>query len=180
MSADQPAHDPAPPVPDDKDWTWVLDRPCPDCGFDATAVPRGAISGRLVAATPRWQAALRRGQVGVRPNPQTWSVLEYACHVRDVHELFGTRARLIQHYPDPLFDNWNQDETALERRYWSADPTQVSAELEDAAVGAAAAFVGLDDARWGRTGRRSNGSVFTMATLGRYYLHDVEIPDPDR
>ena len=23
-----------PPNPDTKDWTWVLDRPCPDCGFE--------------------------------------------------------------------------------------------------------------------------------------------------
>ena len=25
-------------VPDDKNWTWVLARPCPDCGFEAAAV----------------------------------------------------------------------------------------------------------------------------------------------
>ena len=23
-----------PIVPDDKNWTWVLERPCPECGFD--------------------------------------------------------------------------------------------------------------------------------------------------
>ena len=28
-----------PIVPDDKDWTWVLERPCPECGFDAATVP---------------------------------------------------------------------------------------------------------------------------------------------
>ena len=33
-------------VPDEKDWTWVLDRPCPDCGFEASDHPRE----RLVAA----------------------------------------------------------------------------------------------------------------------------------
>jgi hypothetical protein len=25
--------------PDEKDWTWTLDRSCPDCGFEAAAVP---------------------------------------------------------------------------------------------------------------------------------------------
>jgi hypothetical protein len=25
-------------TPDDKDWTSVLERPCPECGFDAGAV----------------------------------------------------------------------------------------------------------------------------------------------
>ena len=27
-----------PIVPDDKDWTWVLLRPCPECGFDASTL----------------------------------------------------------------------------------------------------------------------------------------------
>ena len=31
--------------------------------------------------------------------------------------------------------------------------------------------VGDDD--WDRPGRRSNGSVFTVDTLGRYHLHDL-------
>ena len=24
-------------TPDTKDWTWVLERPCPECGFEALA-----------------------------------------------------------------------------------------------------------------------------------------------
>ena len=28
--------------------------------------------------------------------------------------------------------------------------------------------------QWDRPGRRSNGSVFTVDTLARYHLHDVE------
>jgi hypothetical protein len=167
-------HDPVPPIRDDKDWTWVLDRRCPECGFDAAMVARSTIAGRLRASTPRWQAALLGPDVTQRPAPGIWSVLEYACHVRDVHTIFGARARLIQERPDPLFDNWDQDVTALEKRYWEADPADVSVEVEVQAQAAARAFDDLDDDRWTRAGRRSNGSVFTMETLGRYYLHDVE------
>ena len=167
-------HDPDLPIPDDKDWTWVLDQRCPECGFDAASVARQTIAARLVATIPRWQTALLATDVAERPAPATWSVLEYACHVRDVHSIFGARARLIQDQPDPQFDNWNQDATALEKRYWEANPTDVSVEIEVEARAAAGAFDGLDDDRWRRTGRRSNGSVFTMETLGRYYLHDVE------
>jgi hypothetical protein len=29
--------------PDDKDWTWVLQRPCPDCGFEAASIRRDDI-----------------------------------------------------------------------------------------------------------------------------------------
>jgi hypothetical protein len=32
-------------VPDTRDWTWVLERPCPDCGLDAQAFARDAIAG---------------------------------------------------------------------------------------------------------------------------------------
>ena len=167
-------HDPAAPIPDEKDWTWVLDQPCPECGFDAAGVARETIAGRLLATTPRWQTVLLGPDVAERPAPATWSALEYACHVRDVHNIFGARARLIQHRSDPLFDNWDQDVTALEKRYWEADPIEVSVEIGVEAQAAAAVFAELDDDRWSRTGRRSNGSVFTMETLGRYYLHDVE------
>jgi hypothetical protein len=171
---DDSGQDPSQPVPDGKDWTWVLGVPCPECGYDAATVGRESIAERLLAATPRWQAALSRPGVATRPQPQTWSVLEYACHTRDVHTIFGERARLIQGHDDPAFANWDQDVTALEKRYWEADPVQVSAELEAEGRTAAVAFTGLDAQRWSRTGRRSNGSVFTMETLGLYYLHDVE------
>src|SRR6478752_1853533 len=33
----EPLTDPGPSTPDDADWTWVLTRPCPDCGFAAAA-----------------------------------------------------------------------------------------------------------------------------------------------
>ena len=173
-SADPSRPVPDDPIPDDKDWTWVLGAVCPECGYDASTVDRESIAARLLASTPRWQAELARADVAERPQPQVWSVLEYACHIRDVHAVFGERARLIQQRDDPEFANWDQDVTALDRRYWEANPVQVAAELEAEGSSAAASFFGLSDAGWSRTGRRSNGSVFTMQTLGLYYLHDVE------
>jgi hypothetical protein len=165
--------DPPQPEPDDKDWTWVLGRRCPDCGFDPAIVAKGDIAATVLAATPRWQVALARNDVRERPNPSTWSVLEYGCHIRDVHIMFGARATLMLTDDNPEFANWDQDQTALEKRYWTADPGQVAQELESAAQQAAAAFTGLSDAQWSRRGRRSNGSVFTTETLGIYYLHDI-------
>ena len=165
---------PAVPPPDDKDWTWVLDRPCPECGFDARAVHRDLIPAAIRGAGPRWRAALSRADAAVRPAPQVWSILEYACHTGDVHTIFGARGRLIQDQDDPEFANWDQDETALEKRYWEADAADVASGIEQQGDAAALAFSGLTDDQWLRTGRRSNGSVFTMETLGLYYLHDVE------
>lgn len=165
---------PVAPMPDDKDWTWVLLRSCRECGFDAREVDRRTIADRVLATTPRWRAALAAPHPGRRSAPQVWSTLEYGAHVRDVHLLFGRRAQLLLAQDDPEFENWDQDETALAARYWLADPGEVAEQLDAAAVLTAGVFRTAAADQWQRTGRRSNGSVFTLETLGRYYLHDVE------
>jgi len=74
---------------------------------------------------------------------------------------------------DPAFENWDQDATAIADTYGAQDPAVVDCELSAAAESAAAAFAGVKEGDWARTGRRSNGSVFTIETLGQYFLHDV-------
>lgn len=159
--------------PDTKDWTWVLDKPCPACGFDASAVPPTELAGRIHANTIGWYPALDGPDSAVRPVAHIWSRLEYACHVRDVHRLFGERVRLMLDQDDPQFANWDQDATAVESAYSEQDPATVSVELVEAAAEVAAAYAGVGADQWQRTGRRSNGSVFTIETLGLYHLHDV-------
>ncbi|HWI33377.1 MAG TPA: DinB family protein, partial [Lapillicoccus sp.] len=77
--------DPQPPEPDDKDWTWTLQRPCPECGFDAAGIEPVAIPALVRDAASRWPDVLARPDATIRPAPRAWSPLEYACHVRDVH-----------------------------------------------------------------------------------------------
>lgn len=165
--------DPVAPVPDDKDWTWTLDRACPDCGFDAADTAREDIPALTLMHTATLGAALAGPDAAVRPEPAVWSALEYGCHVRDVCTTFGGRLALMLREDDPRFDNWDQDETALASRYWEQDPAAVSWELRTAAEAIADAFAAVRDADWSRPGRRSNGSVFTVETLGTYFLHDV-------
>ena len=166
---------PAPPTPapDDKDWTWVLEKPCPDCGFDAAHLDGSDIGGVVRDAARRWQLALGGSDVRQRPSPAVWSVAEYGSHCRDVCLIFGDRVSLMLQQHDPLFPNWDQDQTALEKRYWADEPAVVALELAGAAGAAADTFDGVSGAQWARTGRRSNGSVFTVETLGRYFVHDL-------
>ena len=50
--ATTPAQDvPATPPPDDKDWTWVLREPCPQCGVSVGEVAGSAVAGRICALT---------------------------------------------------------------------------------------------------------------------------------
>jgi hypothetical protein len=160
-------------VPDTKDWTWVLDRVCDECGYDARSVVREDLSILIRRQATAWLDVLAGSGVRRRPGPQTWSALEYGCHVRDVFRLYDQRLRWMLEEPDPLFPNWDQDAAALIDRYWEQDPVVVSQSLLTAADGIARRFAGVNGAQWARTGRRTDGASFTVDSFGRYFLHDV-------
>jgi hypothetical protein len=159
--------------PDTKDWTWVLERPCPECGYDAAGIDPHRMAELFRENTSRWHGVLERSDAAVRPAPHIWSRLEYACHVRDVHEVFAHRVHRMLDEDAPAFDNWDQDATAVASAYDEQDPAVVAVELVERAAEAAAAYAGVGPGRWERTGVRSDGSAFTVATLGTYHLHDV-------
>jgi hypothetical protein len=163
-----------PIVPDDKDWTWVLERPCPECGFDARRVPPESVAAQLRANAAAWARVLLQPEDVVRRRPadDRWAPLEYACHVRDVCALYRERLGLMLREDDPLYPNWDQDVTAVEERYFAQDPAVVSCQLHDAATALADAFDGVEGGQWLRTGRRSDGARFSIAGFSRYLLHD--------
>jgi hypothetical protein len=163
-----------PIVPDDKDWTWVLERVCPECGFDTQDVDRDDLAGRIAATTVAWTAILERADVRERPDDATWSPLEYACHVRDVHRVYAGRVGRMLAEDDPYYENWDQDSTALDERYAEQDPVEVGHELVEAGDALGALFASVSADGWSRTGRRSDGASFTIDSIGRYYLHDIE------
>ena len=59
-------------VPDSKDWTWVLERPCPECGFDSRTITGTDVPALLRANASAWTGALA-GEARTRPRPDTWS-----------------------------------------------------------------------------------------------------------
>ena len=159
-------------VPEDKDWTWVLQQACPDCGFDAPAFDPARTGAVVRWMGARWSDVLARPDVAVRPDPATWSALEYACHVRDVFRIFDGRLDRMLTEVDPLFQNWDQNATAIEERYNEQDPGTVAAELVAAADAIAARFDTVQGDAWERVGRRSDDKNFTVDTFARYFLHD--------
>ena len=163
-----------PIVPDDKDWTWVLERPCPECGFDAAAVPPASVAALLRANAAAWEQVLGQpdGEVRRRPADDRWAPLEYACHVRDVCTLYHQRLDLMLREDDPLYPNWDQDVAATEERYREQDPAVVAVQLRAAAAGLADAFDTVKGDQWLRMGRRSDGARFSIAGFSRYLLHD--------
>jgi hypothetical protein len=159
-------------TPDTKDWTWVLRRPCPECGLDTSTVGREEVAGLLRGNAAAWQKVLTREDIARRPDDETWSPLEYACHVRDVFRIFAGRLELMLTTEDPHYPNWDQDKTAAEDRYGERDPQRVAVELAEAGEKLAAKLDSVSGEAWQRTGRRGDGAHFTVETFARYALHD--------
>jgi len=170
-----------PITPDTKNWTWVLERPCPECGFDPDRVDYRDVPRLTRDAVTVWQRVLGSGagsdapgaRLAVRPDDSTWSPLEYGAHTRDVFRIMHARLGLMLVLVDPEFLNWDQDETAVEQNYAGQSPARVARELAAAGAAIAEAFELVPDEQLGRTGRRTDGSRFTVESLAKYFLHDV-------
>ncbi len=161
-----------PIVPDEKNWTWVIEERCPDCGFDGPAVDIHRMPELVRATAAEWAPVIDHAHVRLRPTDDQWSALEYACHVRDVFDLFEARLGRMLEEDGPHFANWDPDITAVEERYDLQDPAVVGAELAAAAERCAARWATVGDDDWQRLGFRSDGAVFTVERYARYFLHD--------
>ena len=159
-------------IPDDKNWTWVLEAKCSDCGFDARAFDAKEAGTAIRDQVTRWVAVLQREDVRIRPHSSVWSPLEYSCHVRDVFRKFDERLALMIETDDPSFENWDQDATAVADRYGLQNPRNVSEELSAAGHALANRFDTVADSQWQRRGFRSDGSVFTIESIAKYLMHD--------
>jgi hypothetical protein len=131
--------------------------------------------GRMVRdSAAAWRQVLERPrrELATRPGDDRWSALEYACHVRDVFHIYDQRLALMLTEDAPRFANWDQDETAVRDRYDEQDPAQVATALGEAATTLADRFDGVAGDQWQRTGHRSDGARFTVASFARYFVHD--------
>jgi DinB superfamily len=159
-------------IPEDKDWTFVLSRPCHECLFEAASLDHDDVADMLEDNAAGWMVVLHRADATERPRPDRWSPLEYACHVRDVFRLYDYRLHLMLDEHDPLFPNWDQDETAITDRYGEQDPLVVAHELRDAQRVLSASFRSVSGDQWNRPGRRSDNKSFTIDSFARYMIHD--------
>jgi len=161
-------------TPDDKDWTWVIEARCPECGFDAASTLCTDVSDKLRLAVAQWHDVLtRRDDVRTRPTPEMWSPLEYGCHVRDVFRVYEGRVQRMLAEDGPNYLNWDQDQTAIDDNYAGQDPDLVAEELVIDGARLANLFESVEVEQWERTGFRSDGAAFTIDTISRYFLHDI-------
>ena len=150
----------------------MLRQSCPECGLDTSSFAREDVPAMIRANADAWREPLGDPDVVRRPRPDKWSPLEYGCHVRDVLKLYDFRLGLMLAEDDPLYPNWDQDETAVAERYAEQDPAEVAAALRRAALAISGRFESVTGDQWERPGRRSDGARFTVETFARYFIHD--------
>lgn len=159
--------------PDTRDWADVLEAGCPECGFtgheDVTSVPDFA-----TASAETWNEVLTRPNARGRTQPDRWSDVEYAAHVRDILDLFRERTHLIITQESPTLPNFDGDAVAVESDYRNQDPAEVAVELRAAALAYAAGLSQVSGDQWDRVGYRADGREFTVTSLTRYGLHELK------
>jgi hypothetical protein len=150
---------------------------CDDCGFVYAALSTAEIGDALRALGPDYRdrlSATPDADVRVRPAPDVWSALEYACHVRDVLVVQHQRLQLALVEDCPRFVSMGREERVVDLHYNEQAVDAVADDIDAAANELADAFAGLTDVQWERTGvyRWPTEAERTMAWLGRHTVHE--------
>jgi hypothetical protein len=126
---------------------------CEACGFDGGGYSDSALLDALRGLGDRWCAQLAEAgdRLRTRPEPATWSAIEYAAHSRDITALHAYGVEQALTGEEPAYPAFSDDlvEAAV-AGYGDADPNGVVDALTAAAERAAqlAEEVGAD--QWTR------------------------------
>lgn len=162
-----------------------MDR-CDECGYDYDSLRREELAPAVRGFGPRYAEAIDRDERDLRAHPieASWSILEYACHFRDVLRAQRERVALALATDEPTFPSMRREERATEERYNEQEPKAVASELTAAADDFAAAIDALDDSSWLRTGIYSwpEKRPRTLEWVARHTIHEGEhhLMDIDR
>ncbi|MEZ5247291.1 MAG: hypothetical protein R2707_19550 [Acidimicrobiales bacterium] len=122
--------------------------------------------GRTVAAAD--PVMLRR-----RPAAETWSALEYACHVRDLLPVMAARVQRMLEDDCAELGWWDHEAAAVEDRYNEQVPVLVIEAMTANARAFAASLASVEGDSWDRSAERRPGEHFTVRGIARFVLHEV-------
>jgi uncharacterized damage-inducible protein DinB len=135
--------------------------------------------------TPKVLAALVRGVsddvLRRKPAPEKWSILEIACHLRDVEAFFVERYGKLANHDRPPLRGIKQDELAVKLRYSEDDPAQALKEFEALRAESVAVLNALSSQSWQRGGvHPTRGNVTIAWTAEHAVEHDANHLDQVR
>lgn len=134
-----------------------------DAVMAVAAVPDRARIAALAVPEP----ACRR-----RPDPGTWSVVEYVCHLRDVYASSTIRLHRTRTEDGPVLEPMLNDLRARRFRYNERDLAAVLDELAATVAGFLDETRRVEGPDWERTATRMPGERRTARWLVRHAAHE--------
>jgi hypothetical protein len=128
-----------------------MDR-CDECGFEYDLGNAVGAGRAIVEGVAELTAMLQEPHHDLtqRPRPQTWSPLEYGCHVRDVLLVQRERVLAARRVDRPSLDPMGRDERVDHDGYAEQDRRHVTRQADDAARLFANVLARLGPADWER------------------------------
>jgi hypothetical protein len=115
-----------------------------------------------------------------RPDPSTWSALEYTAHVADRLDHLGPAIRRITYENHPTIDGFDSDERAAEHGYNALERTEVLGWLDLACAELASVLEDVPAGDWTRTGVVAGADRDSLTVArdgvheGSHHLRDVQ------
>ncbi|MCL2584537.1 MAG: DinB family protein [Streptosporangiales bacterium] len=151
------------------------DYACGGCGFSYAALSAGEARTIIASVPERTRAAalaVPESRRRRRPQPDTWSVLEYACHLRDVYATSAIRLHRVRTEDSPALEPMLNDLRARRFRYNTLDLASVLDELSGTVSGFLDEINRLSGDDWSRSATRLPGESRTALWLVRHAAHE--------
>jgi hypothetical protein len=109
---------------------------CDECGFEYHLSEATTTGGAITDGVAELVRSLTDGRsdVNARRQPQTWSPLEYACHLRDVMLVQREQVLLARRRDRPTFEPMGRDTRVEHDGYAEQHADDVARQLTDAAL----------------------------------------------
>jgi DinB superfamily len=126
---------------------------CDSCRFTYDLTQARQAGREITLGAEQLATTIEGGHANLRrrPEPDTWSALEYSCHVRDVLLVQRERVLLALRTVQPSLVPMGRDERVEHDGYNEQSPSAVARQLRDVAALFAGVLDRLDDAGWSRT-----------------------------
>jgi DinB superfamily len=126
---------------------------CAECGFEYRTAEAQQAGPSIVGGAEELAAVLRAGTADLRTrrHEDTWSPLEYGCHVRDILLVQRERVLAARRVDRPSCEPMGRDERVEHDGYADQDPADVARQLTDAAGMFANVLARLGPGDWDRS-----------------------------
>lgn len=156
---------------------------CTGCGVDEESIAVPDAISAIRTFPRRFREALDRippDALRVRPDPETWSALEYVVHAREVLELLALGLPMVLDEPGTHFPAFDADESAGRWPEWTLDPELALAGIATACDALVSRAEVTPWEAWERqftVGDDTHPASWIVAHAaheGSHHLHDIE------